>query len=1054
MAKRFIIWTFYTFIIALTVSLLIIIIGPVIYWNKMPEKPLNIWIVDKTVPVPDYREHKGLMWILNYNKIISAESNEDFHYDQDYFGFFPQADGKYDNRELANAKEEPDLIYLADTYGVYNGDYMFSKVKDGKDLIYGGLSTDEINSIKANIGNGNTIIGEYNIAAAPTNLENRRELEKIFGLRWLGWKGLYYKELSRDLEIPEQVVENYEEQQKQRWSFAGEGYVLISDNDEVVVLESKKHFGNKGLQIIFNEPFSSEFNVSKTAGYYNWFEFVKPQPGVETIANYKLDLTDQGKKLFAELGLAAQFAAIVRNENVQYKSYYFAGDFADIQNISKIKKFIGFDRIKKITSSINKRTQDYFFWNAYVPMMNKIISNVNYVAENKQLQRPGTKDIAINVKAEKDGFQIIENGKWKKLFIKGVNIGAALPGKWFTEFPDDEEIYLNWFEKIGQMNANTIRIYTLLPPEFYNALQFYNSKHPDDKLWLLQEIWPEENPLEHNYLRTGYIEEYYQEIEYVLDAIHGKANIAARKGRAYGIYNRDVSQYVLGYLVGRELEPDEVIATNLLNKGYSFKGKYLSSANNATPTEGWLAMNCDYVMEYEENNYFSQHPVAIVSWPTLDVQEHDSEWNSSGLKLLEFNDKVSVDINNINTEARTKAGFFGAYHIYPNYPDFMNNEAKYNNYQDEQGRLRYGGYLQEFIVGHQKYPALVAEFGMATGMGNAHSSPDGLNHGGVTEKEQGNGIVRMMKSIQKEGYAGAIIFEWLDEWAKKTWITEPFMIPYDRHVFWHNAGDPEQNYGLLAMESQYIRNQANLTSGNGAIKSILLNHDSTFLYIDMVLNKKPDFKQEKLYIGLDTYSRDKGELKFDPAINIQAPSGLEFLLLLNGNDNSKILVHPGYNIANNRFSSYSSSNGIFEEMKPLINKERITKTGQRIAAVYQEGSKLNYGKLSSNTYNHWYMEGNLIHIRIPWNKINITDPSSLMVLEDNSNPGEISRDTLKTVKTDGIIVSALWFDLKNKEKIDTLNSQKPYIWQGWDVPLYKERLKESYSIIQDYFSKI
>lgn len=92
--------------------------------------------------------------------------------------------------------------------------------------------------------------------------------------------------------------------------------------------------------------------------------------------------------------------------------------------------------------------------------------------------------------------------------------------------------------------------------------------------------------------------------------------------------------------------------------------------------------------------------------------------------------------------------------------------------------------FKEFIQEHTKYPALVAgEFGLPTGMGNAHTNPDGLHHGGLTEEQQGEGIVRMMKTIKAEGYAGGLIFEWMDEWAKKTWMTEPFMIPYDRHIF-------------------------------------------------------------------------------------------------------------------------------------------------------------------------------------------------------------------------------------------------------------------------------
>jgi len=89
---------------------------------------------------------------------------------------------------------------------------------------------------------------------------------------------------------------------------------------------------------------------------------------------------------------------------------------------------------------------------------------------------------------------VLKEGTWLKIFVKGENIGAALPGRWFTEFPGNEQVYLDWLEKIGQMRANSIRVYTLLPPEFYRASLYYNIKHPHEPLWLFQEIWPEENP--------------------------------------------------------------------------------------------------------------------------------------------------------------------------------------------------------------------------------------------------------------------------------------------------------------------------------------------------------------------------------------------------------------------------------------------------------------------------------------------------------------------------------------------------------------------------------
>jgi len=480
----------------------------------------------------------------------------------------------------------------------------------------------------------------------------------------------------------------------------------------------------------------------------------------------------------------------------------------------------------------------------------------------------------------------------------------------------------------------------------------------------------------------------------------------------------------------------------------------LFSGRDASATESWLAMNCDYVVKYENDTYGWQHPVAIVSWPTLDPIEHDSEWNAAGLKSLEYNDKVSVDINHIEVSTKMQAGFFGAYHIYPNYPDFMNNESKYDSYSDEEGRFRYGGYLKEFIETHTKYPALVAEFGLATGMGNAHTSPDGYNHGGLTEEQQGQGIVRMMKAIQKEGYAGGLIFEWIDEWAKKTWTTESFMIPYERHVFWHNKIDPEQNYGILAMDPLKPDEEIYSVSGNRKIQKVELKHDAAYLYLDITLDKEPDFTSDKYLVGLDTYDRQRGDFKFSRDIELSAPSGLEFLLDLQGPGNSKILVHPGYNISKGNYSSYPSTQGIFEEIRPLINSSRVTKSGQRIKVAYENGSLLNYGHFTESSINNWYVDGNRIHLRIPWGRLNFSDPSESRVLDDKRKLQNPQRDEIETIITDGILFSLLLIDVQTKLPVDVLCSETPFKWNSWTEVKYEERMKESFSIIQDYFRRL
>lgn len=1059
MKRKSIISVMYIIIIAATIVLLAVLTGPAIYWKAIPVTPLKVWIVDKTVPKPDYREHKGLMWVLNYLK-FSKEDKEQFSYDKDFYGFYPTGMENYNVSTMPNTKENPDLIYITDTYGVYTDDLKYTNVNENtSELVYGGLENKEIDSLKLNLNNGNTIIGEFNISSAPTNLENRLELRKIFGVHWKGWKGRYFKALNKNGEVNEWIINNYEEQYSKSWNFTGGGFVLVSDEGKIIVLENGKHLNSKGLRISYIDYYKKEFNVHKEIPYYYWFEITEPDPDVENIASYKMDLTEDGKRIFEENGLNSIFPAVMRFKNSRYTSYYFAGDFADLNSVSDYWGYSGLAEIKRIFSDPVKADEEYFYWNCYVPMMEKIMGNIKEKKKSAPTLNSNENYLKMNVRTNEKGLEIYKDEKWQEIFTKGVNIGAAEPGKWFTEFPEDKETYLHWFDMIGKMNANTIRVYTLMPPEFYSSLKYYNETHEHNKLYLLQEIWPEENPKEGNYLDKTYEEEYKKEIELDIDAVHGNVNIPQRSGRAYGFYTADVSDYILGYLIGRELEPEEVVNTNKLNPGYSYKGEYLSSEEKASPAEGWLAMNCDYAVKYENEKYNGQHPIAIVSWPTLDTVDHDSEWNVNGDKSLEYNDKVSVNINNIRREESDKAGFFGAYHIYPNYPDFMNNEPKYDNYVDEEGRFRYGGYLKEFIEGHKKYPALVAEFGLATGMGNAHTNPDGYNHGGMTEEQQGNGVVRMLKAIKNEGYAGGMVFEWMDEWAKKTWITEPYMIPYDRHALWHNVVDPEQNYGILAMETKKPEKPEYSMNGNGEIERLEMSKDEGFLYIDLTLKENFRFGEEKLLIGLDTYDRNKGEFKYSLDISMSSQSGMEFLIEISNKDKGKLLVQPGYNIYNGKYSSYSSNSGVFEEIQPVINKSRITKDGVSTPEFRADGSKLNYGVFEDNSYNCWYVEDNKVYIRIPWLRLNFSDPSTMRIINDEGKADNPVKDQLNTTISDGIVPSAILINTSHNNVLDGINtaaeaSFAPYKWESWNQPNYTERLKASYDIIGEYFKEL
>ena len=1042
--------------VGIVVVLFGVFVLPFLIWHNQESTPLNIWVVDKTVPDTSYKEHKGLMWALNSEKVVLESTGNPLRYDSDYYGVLPQTDQDYQVREIPQTQEMPELIYLADADGVYPSD--FNGV--ASDAIYAGvaqkplvgnLSEVELNSIKNNLGGGNTIIGEFDIWDA----DSQQGLQDIFRVSFTGWSGKYFADLKKDVEIPEIIVSNYEKQTGQAWEYRGGGLVLVSNQDQVLVLKDKEALNKDGVSLSFDEADQDEFGISGGFPYQQWFDLVKPDASSETLATLHLDVNEAGKTALAEFGLGTDYAAMTRSINSQYTAYYFAGDFAQMDFSGTLWNYAGFAKIKQVFSAANPNADSKFYWGCYLPLMQQIISDIKTKPEISQTGQE-TAGTRIEARTAGSGFEVLVAGNWEDFYTRGVNIGSSVPGKWFTEFSYDEALYLKWFEQIGAMNANTIRVYTLLPPQFYSALVYYNEKHPEAKLWLYQEIWPEEHPAENNYLGGEYNAAYQAEIKMDIDALHGQANIPKRQGRAYGYYTADVSPYIVGYLVGREMEPEEVISTNDKNTGFVFNGNYLYTEANASPTEAWLAMCCDYVLQYEEDNYAWQHPVGIVSWPTLDPTEHDSEWNETGDKSKQYNDKVAVDINHISTHEKLQSGFFGAYHIYPNYPDFMNNESSYAAYSDEAGSFRYGGYLQEFIAGHQKYPAIVAEFGLATGSGNAHENPDGYNHGGLTEAAQGSGIVRMMKAIEKEGYAGAIIFEWTDEWAKKTWITEPYIIPYNRNALWHNAVDPEQNYGIYAMESDGPRSLPYQIEDEGVISKMALAADETYLYIELDLKRLVDFSQEQLIIGLDTYDRSRGNMKFGTDIATEAASGLEYIIEINGSNEGLLLVQPGYNGSNGKHSSVYSQIGIFETMSLLTNKETTTADGTKIPAIVQDLSQLAFGTLENNSYNQVQISGKTVSIRIPWTRINVTDPSMMRVVDDPRIIPSPTTDELQTVISEGILASGVLVKRDNNQTVASigLTNQKAFGWENWDVPTYKERLKDSYAIISEYFKKL
>ena len=551
------------------------------------------------------------------------------------------------------------------------------------------------------------------------------------------------------------------------------------------------------------------------------------------------------------------------------------------------------------------------------------------------------------------------------------------------------------------------------------------------------------------------------EINRLIDVIHGKAEIEEKAGHASGKYISDISPYVIGLILGIEWDPALVNDTNELNVGKSdFKGKYLYTSDNASPFESFLCELGDKAISYETDKYNTQVPISFTNWVTTDLLEHSNEPD-------EKEDSEVVNPNNIKANENFKSGIFASYHVYPYYPEALVYQKEYREYEDEDGNVNpYKAYLEDLIKKHTM-PVLVAEFGVPSSRGITHENIyTGFNQGGLDEKSQGEMDSSMLEDIYNTGYAGGIVFSWQDEWFKRTWNTMDYDIG-GRRAYWSNIQTNEQNFGLLAFDPG---SEESVCYIDGKIKdwknrtplieneqySTYVNSDEKYIYFMVKGNDSINFLNEHLVIPIDT-TPNSGSGKYE---DITFSNGVDFIIDINGKDNSTIKVQSYYDVfsysyggkysgveANKEGKDSSKFNPIYLCISGPIH---LPEDNKDIPLRRKETGNLIYGNGNPedddyNSLADFYINENVIEIRIPWQLLNVMDPSSKCVMDDFYKVGGI-----QPLEIQGINIGTYIYGVDNSSKIDL----KRYEWAKWEIPTYHERLKASYYILQDAMSKI
>ncbi len=368
-----------------TIILVLILALPFINflrWSFQNKKPIDIVILDKTVPTLERLNHKSLTWILNNGRFVKKEKKHSYSYKKDYYGFAPTRPLKdrgntkkeYHLSEMIDLPEKVDALYFADTYGVFFNDWYVGINKSRRSRkIYGGLNNTDYLLINEMKNRNKLIILEYNSFDYPTPaFESYRTQEKL-GITFSGWSGRYFAKLdSTSKNFPVWMTSMYRKEYKQPWKFTKPGIVLLSEKN-IIVLEEGTQLTDALPYILTDAANCEKYGVPSSVAFDKWFDIIDPMAN-NVISKFTIETTALGDTLLRANNLSKSFPAVTQDSATR-RVYYFSGDFANTKINFCSSRLKGFSGLKGIYYSDKPGDTRRFFWLYYKPLLNTILND-------------------------------------------------------------------------------------------------------------------------------------------------------------------------------------------------------------------------------------------------------------------------------------------------------------------------------------------------------------------------------------------------------------------------------------------------------------------------------------------------------------------------------------------------------------------------------------------------------------------------------------------------------------------------------------------------------
>ncbi len=686
--------------------------------------------------------------------------------------------------------------------------------------------------------------------------------------------------------------------------------------------------------------------------------------------------------------------------------------------------------------------------------------------DNKSVCIASVDDKAIYVH---DGDELSE------LTIKGVRVGMSKPGYFATEEGVSKEEFIEWFEQIDALGANVILIDRVGTAGFYAALYEYNSSNPTP-LYLIQQIAFDDYFVNSPYsandtkLRDAFLKNSQQTI----DSVHGRRKAQTKGGLFPQYYRYDVSDWVIGYILGGEWESALVSYTNHTGgQQAQYDGRYLCT-QGAGNFEIFLAEMGDSLISYEESKYGRQTPISFSNWTMTDPLIFAEDIN------MYFSKAEGIDVEHIIAKDSFIAGQFASYMVNTAYPDF----CRYMDIHEENTYLQY----LSMLVEHHNMPVVVNGFGFSTSRGmSAYDPLMERNAGGMTEQQQGEALIATYEDILQSGCVGGIINCWQDEWYKSTWNTVA-MTDENSNAYWLDVQTCDQQYGLLAFDPGeyesvcYVDGVPDEWSDDDIVCrqdewEMSLKYDEAYVYL-MIRN--PDYRlgDKTIYVPIDT--TPKSGSRTSPDYDVSMTRNADFLIVIDGEEGSALHVQDRYDIINALYYKEVSSQNFFSKEYPSTDTDEFSPINMlrqeelfyektdllndssaksitihefnsynplhfRIRDSYETG-KLRYGNANPNSEEYcsqadFCSSDGVIEIRLPWGLLNFEDPTKMLVHDDY----------YECLGVEPLAIDSIYVGIGDGTQ--EIGMQRVALNPLGKNPKYHERKKASYEILRKYWNK-